>query len=403
MISRTWIKCLACSKPITARIQVGHELEQPVSFPCPHCGTLVQLTLILDEPPRVKIRWGKNAAQGKEEGAIINVGAGFTIRQGKLHEDLYFPSFEAPRPNIEEYDIPHDLPGPILMDTSIALGTLPYAETKWRLLERGLRFHRTGQQDNLNSQLDEFWGTSRTADMNLENALYNFFLRFLVPNAQGWLAPLEMTLQAASSVSSHEYSKLVLHYDSDLKVERFEAYSEIISEYFKAYGEFSQTLVYARRELEIPPNAIATSSDFERTRMFYGNAFEVLGAHLDVPAALNNIISGRPFDQMNTMDLKQFRTINKANRTNCFSNNVELSWLVAEYDSTVRNASHHRWFKLDDTRQKISYRSGGTGAVHHMSYAEYLMRCNRLLIQIMMLACLELVLLSTSGKDLSGT
>jgi hypothetical protein len=395
------MKCLACNKPITARIQVGHELEQPVSFPCPHCGTPVQLTLILDEPPQVKIRWDENAEPEKEEGAIINIGAGFTIPQDKLHEDFYFPSFEAPRPNIEEYDIPHDFSGLILMDTSVALGTLPYAEKKWRLLERGLRFQRTSQQDNLNSQLDEFWGTPRTADMNLENALYNFILRFLEPNAKAWLTPLEKTLQAASSANSHEYSKLVFHYDSDLKAERFEAYSEIFSEYFKAYGEFSQTLVYARRELAIPPNAIATSSDFERTRMFYGNAFEVLGSHLDVPAALNNIISGRPFDQMNAMDLKQFRTINKANRTNCFSQNAELSWLVTEYDSTVRNASHHRWFKLDNARQNISYRSGGTGAVHHMSYAEYLMRCNRLLIQVMMLACLELVLLSTSGKDLS--
>ena len=108
--------------------------------------------------------------------------------------------------------------------------------------------------------------------------------------------------------------------------------------------------------------------------MFYGNAFEVLGSHLDVPAALNNIINCRPFDQMSAMDLKQFRTINKANRTNCFANNVELSWLVSEYDSSVRNASHHRWFKLDDTRRKISYRSGGTGALQHMTYAEYLMR-----------------------------
>jgi predicted RNA-binding Zn-ribbon protein involved in translation (DUF1610 family) len=401
MISRTRIKCLTCSKPITARIQVGHELEQPVSFPCPHCGTLVQLTLILDEPPRVKIRWGDNAEQGNEEGAIINIGAGFIIPQNKLHEDLYFPSFDAPRPNIEDYDIPDDLPGPIMMDTSVALGTLPYAEQNWRLLERGLRFHRTGQQDNLNSQLDEFWGTPRSDEKNLENTLFNFILRFLEPNGQKWLAPLGKTLQNANSINPHEYTRLVSHYDSDLKHERFEAYSEIISEYFKAYSEFDQTLVYARCELALPPDAVATSSDFGRTKMFYGNAFEVLGAHLDVPAALNNIISGRSFDQMNQMDLKQFRTINKANRTNCFANNLELSWLISEYDSTIRNASHHRWFKLDDTRRKISYRSGGTGAVHHMTYAEYLMRCNRLVIQIMMLSCLELILLSTSGRNLS--
>jgi len=401
MISRTLIRCATCSKPITARIQVGHELEQPVSFPCPHCGTLVQLTLILDEPPRVKIHWGDNAESGGEEGAIINIGAGFTIPQDKLHKDRYFPSFDAPKPYLEDDEEPQALPGPIILDAQVGLGTLPYAESTWRNLQRALRFHRTRQQQNLKTQLDEFWGTPRSSEQTLENALFNFFLRFLAPNGKAWLAPLGKSLQTASSTNRGEYLRFVAHYDTDLKHDRFEAYSEIISEYFRGYGEFSQTLVYARREIPLPVDAVATSSDFERTRMFYGNAFEVLGAHLDFPAAINNLIRGRPFDQMSAMDLKLFRTLNKANRTNCFSDNTELSWIVTEYDSTIRNASHHRWFKLDDSRRQLSYRSGGTGAVHRMSYAEYLLRCNRLAIHLMMLACVELVFLSTSGKDLS--
>ena len=401
MISRTLIKCSACTKPITARIQVGHELEQPVAFPCPNCGTQVQLTLILDEPPRVKIRWGENAEPGDKEGEIINIGAGFTIAQDKLHLDFYFPSFDAPRPRPEEYDVPQGIPGPIAMDTAIALGTLPYAESTWRTLERAIRFQRTGQTKNLELQLDEFWGTPRNEEETLDSALYNFILRILSPNGPTWLDPLGKTLQAAHSANPTEYTRFVSHYDADLKGDRFQSYAEIISEYFRGYGEFSQTLIYARRQLPLPTGAVATSSDFERTRMFYGNAFEVLGSHLDVPAALNNIISGRSFDKMNAMDLSQFKTIKKANRTSCFANNTELSWLVSEYDSTVRNASHHRWFKLDDSRRQITYRSGGTGAVHRMSYAEYLLRCNRLAIQIMVLACLELILLSTSGKNLS--
>lgn len=401
MISRTWIKCQTCQNAITARIQVGHELEQPVSFPCPHCGTQVQLTLVLDEPPQVKIRWDENAEPGDAEGAIINIGAGFTIAQDKLHVDGYFPSFDAPRPNLDDIDIPEDHSGPMLLDAAVTLGTLPYAAAKWKILERALRFHRTGQQQNLDSQLDEFWGTPRSSEANLDNALFSFFMRFLLPNGSAWFDPLSRTLQAAYTANPTEYARFIAHYDSDLKKERFEAYTEIISEYFRNYGEFSQTLVYSRLQLELPHDAVATSSEFERTKMFYGNAFEVLGSHLDVPAALNNILSGRPFDQMNAMSLQQFRTINKASRTNCFANNADLSWLVAEYDSTIRNASHHRWFRLDDSRRQITYRSGGTGATHRMSYAEYLFRCNRLLIQLMMLACVELVLLRTFGKSLS--
>jgi len=117
------------------------------------------------------------------------------------------------------------------------------------------------------------------------------------------LTPWLLFLGQANSVNATEYAKFIAHYDSDLKNERFEAYSEIFSEYFKAYGEFSQTFVYARHGQPLPKDTVATSSDFERTRMFYGNAFEVLGSHLDVPAAINNILCGRAYDQMNAMDL----------------------------------------------------------------------------------------------------
>ncbi len=400
MISRTWITCLACRKPITARIQVGHEHEQPISFPCPNCGTEVQLTLLLDEPPRVKIRWGVNSEEGKEEGAVINIGAGFTIAKDKLHTDMYFPSFDAPRQRVAEHKIPAGHKGPFFVDTAVAMGTLPRATEQWRTLQRALRFHRTSQSANLEAQLNIFWGEPRTANGTLEAAIFSFLMRFMVPNAKAWLDPLVSTLKQAEALNPSEYARLVSHYDSDLKKDRFDAYAEIISEYFKAYGEFSQTLVYVRGQMELPENAVATSSDFDGTKMFYGNAFETLGSSLDVPAAVNNVLRGRAFDKMNAMDLKQFRSINKANRTNCFADNAELSWLVSEYDSTIRNASHHRWFKLDDSRSQITYRSGGTGATNRLSYAEYLRRCNQLTIQLMMLTCWELVLLNMAGLKL---
>jgi len=215
-----------------------------------------------------------------------------------------------------------------------------------------------------------------------------------------WLRPLGDTIKKAIGVNRNEVAKFAAHYELELKKDRFQNYAEIFSEYFKAYGEFNQTLMYVRLGDKLPQDAMATSMDFERTRMFYGNAYEILGSHLDLPAAFNNILAGRPFDQMEKMDLKLYRTINKANRTTCFASNPELSRLVMEYDSTVRNASHHRWFKLNDARTKIAYRSGGTGAVRQMSYAEYLFRCNKLTLQLMVMAAIELWFIRVMGRSL---
>lgn len=46
------------------------------------------------------------------------------------------------------------------------------------------------------------------------------------------------------------------------------------------------------------------SSDFDKTKMYYGSTFEVLGSNLDIIAALNNIICRRAFDKMEKNGLK---------------------------------------------------------------------------------------------------
>lgn len=161
MISRTLMTCLACKKPITARIQVGHEIQQPLNFSCPNCGTEVKLTLLLDNPPRVKIKWEENCASGKTEDAIINIGAGFSISKEKLHQDMYFPSFDAPQASMAQLFKIREMTGRRNFDAAIEAGTLPHAEENWKTIQRAMRFHRTGQNENMEAQLRLFWGEQK--------------------------------------------------------------------------------------------------------------------------------------------------------------------------------------------------------------------------------------------------
>ncbi|MBI5751218.1 MAG: hypothetical protein HZA59_03595 [Hydrogenophilales bacterium] len=328
----------------------------------------------------------------------MNLGVGFTIPTEHLHQDKYFPSFtQLPKPAIPSIA---SGAGPVFMDSVIALGGFPGATDAWAKLKKALRFHRNKQCQLRDVQITlmfEGWGQS---DHSIENAFYMFLARFLGGKPEPILGPLVEQLKNARNANRTEFSRFMAEYDVDLKAERFAAYSEIIGEYFHCYEEFNQTAVYARLGIPLPPESIATSSAFESTRMFYGNAYEVLGMHLDVVAAVNNMCSGRDYDQMQAMDLKQYRTIKKSNRTKCFSSNSELSWFVEEYDSQVRNASHHRWFKIDDAKRVILYRSGGTGALHKMSYAEYLYRCNRLFFRICAMACWEIIMLHMTNQKL---
>lgn len=191
MISRTYVQCLTCSNPITARIQVGHELEQPHTFSCPHCGTDIKLTLILDEPPIVKMRWDDNCAIGTIEGKIINLGVGFTISKDRLNQDMYFPAFfELPPVPIDDNGGGVAGDGPLFQDIAVGLGGLPRAADHWRVLQKALRFHRTGQAELREAQLDIFWGPGRTEENDVDNAVFMYFMRLLEPNTNALFKPI---------------------------------------------------------------------------------------------------------------------------------------------------------------------------------------------------------------------
>lgn len=228
------------------------------------------------------------------------------------------------------------------------------------MIHRAMRFYRTNQPNRLSEQLKSFWDVNIGETQSLDETLYAFLLSFLGTNGERWLGPLGRIFQQAHRANETEYSRLVSHFES-VRLDRFEAYADILSEYFNGFTESNQTLDYVLGELEMPIDAVATSSDFDTTRMYYGNAFELLGSSLDLPASINNVLSGRRFDELKTISLSKFRTLNKANRVGAFADNGDLSRLVKEYDSAIRNASHHRWFRINEGHTKITYRSGGTG------------------------------------------
>lgn len=392
MISRIYIKCLTCSDSITLRVQIGHELEQSHTIQCPHCSTDIRFKLILDNPPNVKAVWEENCEEMDDnKGKIVNVGVGFTINKDMLHDDYYFPAFT-------EVFRRQMLSGGLV----VGVGGVSHAVERWKIIQKALRFHFNGQELLKSQQLSKFLEADGTKQQNttIDEALFLLLSANLGSVADSILKPLSTELDKAKTINASEFFRFAEHYNNDLKKSRFESYVEVFSEFFKGYGEFNQTLMYVRLGHELDETALATSSAFDTSKMFYGNAFEVLGTHLDMLAAINNIVCGRPFDQMLAMNMKLYRTIDKAKRLNCFADNPVFAKFISEYDSTIRNASHHRSFKISNNHQKIQYRSGGTGALHEMSYAQYLYKCNKMAFQLIGLACLELIFLMRAGKSL---
>ncbi|MFI8611367.1 hypothetical protein ACIGFL_24005 [Pseudomonas sp. NPDC077649] len=394
MISRMYFSCTACGQEIIVRAQVGYEKNQPHTFSCPNCESPININLILDNPPHVDFEHDDSCRiiPLSENGIIVNLGVGFLIPKSKANQEFYFPAME----------LMHNFRGEILKKLSegkkippirdYLLEGFPGAARAWRHLEKACRFHRKGKHDLRDRNLAAFRAETGFKEDDFDSTLFDFIECFLGPSGRETTQKNSDWIKQIYKSHPDELKRFLKHYIEDLQDERLKEYIEICAEYFSAHHEYEQTILYNRHGIEIPEDSAASSANFELTKMFYGNAFELLGAHLDIIAALNNIDQGRPYDQMQKMDLKKYRSLNKANRTECLKNNPNLGSLFEEYDSTIRNASHHRWFRISDDRQVISYRSGGTGAKQSITYAEYTYRCNKLFLQILLVFSLEIIL-----------
>lgn len=401
MISRIAMLCVACQHEITARIQVGHETDQLISSVCPDCYTPFRLRLLLDQPPEVRVEFHENCRERSHEGpagTVVNIGSGFVISRSMRSEEKYFPSFDIPEPTPAEVAevverVPGPLPRPLMLDKMMLLGGLPRAKEVWRQVRTAYRFHRTDQHERANAVLRELLGDGfPDEEITIGQGLLSFIARILKPYGS---VDIDALVSEASKIKSdqREMHRLIEDF-GQLKWERMDDKIEVLDHFFRAYDEFNQVFMYVRRKVDMPEDPFAPSTDFEHTRMYYGEAFEVLGAHIDILAASNNIIAGRPYDELASITLRKYRSADKGKRKETVAANPTLASIVDEYDNQLRNATHHRWVRLSHDRSVLRYRRGGNGDLVSLSYAEYLWRCCRITRQLMLLLALELIILS---------
>jgi hypothetical protein len=249
---------------------------------------------------------------------------------------------------------------------------------------------RSGQQSLAARELQKYRLRDANPNPRLEE-LFDFCAGLLQAKAPLFVDARAL-LASVFTQFPDEARRLAQWYREQWGHDHLERYFDIFLEFFKDFGEFSQSLLLCQYGLPIGDDAVASSQSFSRTKMFYGNAFEALMSNVEVPACINNVLSGRPFDRFATMDLKKYVTINKARRAEPLLATAPLSALATGINSAVRNASHHGAIKLDQVSGAITYRSGGTGATQKMRYIEYLALCSEMLLQLAALLMIELTL-----------
>lgn len=385
---------------------MGQEEYQSHRFPCQGCGEDMVIGMHVDyQKSGWRIEAVENAEQTLEtkDAPIVNVDANFIIPEDQRHKDGAFPRLD----QMGAMFVAAEKAGALVPASAIPANMAehrpfrrPDIAAEWKLLKKAWSLHRNGHNKLSRRRIEEaskeFYGSDPLSDIN--DWLWRFVLFLGQPSYEPKFN--SMFAEIKPLIDTQGFRDFINYYEGELSEERGSRYFELMRAYFAAFSEYGQVYFHVAKDIDVPDGNVASSTDFNATKMFYGNAFEAFATSVDVLAYLNNLSMGRAFGEFQSLTREKYLMLDKASRFNPFSMNAPFAALCEEKDNQLRNASHHGAFLFDQASQMITYRSGkgGTGPEKTLGYAAYLARCTRLFLQAMTLLRAEILMCHAAGK-----
>ena len=375
MINRNYIKCDTCDTPIILRVQIGNNEHPVYSFYCPICQEKIEIGLnISTETVSFEYIYKENCSpiEENEDGTIINLSAELPVDERYKNKDKYFPFLFTKK----------ELFGTKKVDFPV----IKRVHKNWKNLRRACNLTVSKKHKIANRFIENYeYIYDPDKDNDIFSQLHDFISFFLLPEKYKYIENVLEQSKLDQKKYKQEYLKLFEYFIENIFEKNFQKIINIISKYMENFEALYPILLYIRSEKYIPSEISTSSFSFESLKMFYGNAFELLSNLFELLAIINNIHNGRDFDKFKSMDLKKYKTIDKAKRANPFYDNEVLYHFTEEFNSSIRNASHHDNMKLV-SENIILYSSGKPLKEKQMSTREYIISCNKIFINILSIA-----------------
>jgi hypothetical protein len=388
-------------------VQLGVNSSQTHDFECGGCGDLGRIALQLDRAnperiqlapntptfasPRVKDYVLSNATRSASEEppfTIINLDPTFLVPDELLHQDMVFPWMQCRDLVQRAFRLLETGRG---TDILSALGVLPNMKQAISLVLRAYNFSSRGRADLVRQLLIEFRQATGIEVLSPLHAL-SVVAQGLI--AEGGVADVVVMIGAVNRTresNPHEFQRMVASLRATYSADYIERHFSVLKDYLAGYDQFCQAWVHATTPNSAIERVSASTRDLRQVKSFYANAFEQLASGLVLPACLNNIEQGRAFDSFSQISLAQYVTSDKARRAACLEASPHFACLFREFDSKLRNGAAHQGLRLRaGTSHIIEFRTGDAKAWENITYADYLVRCNRILICNLKLLLLQL-------------
>lgn len=430
MIVRDYISCQTCGHPHTLRVYVGRDSFQKHTFPCGNCGEAIEVGMEVDYstvstrivplsncatrgspmpqpklPPSADLASRVRAARAarrraapsvEESGTVVTLSPDIVVPDNLQGKEYAFPFLfesrrirkespgyaeeleKSPRSSHEAYEewtkggqLP---PGP--------LHDWQFAKPVWSLF-------LNGRHDVCEAYIERKYARYRFAEQpDVFQVIYGFCALIGRGQARQVFEALSTEFKVAREKSVEQAHTLLIYYvQQGFYYDLLKVSYDVLTDYMKYYSEYSQVLVYMDSGASMGDFSHPSSSAFNDTKMFYGNAFEHLTTHFVLPACLNNIVQGRPYDAFENLTLQEYLDLDKAAKARPFQNNASLSKIAEGINNKIRNASHHQRMEFDAYTRTVRYRPSKSGDYEAVSYGDYLILCNSILQRIAGLTC----------------
>ena len=393
MIVREYVRCTECGTAHVLRIGLGGEPVQAHQFACNSCGQEMGVRLELG----VGWSYGPNTEKSEEDNdaPIVNLHPSFVFSKSEIGSADAFPSLDFGKRMIDGILAARTRAGlPATLELLSAEQPRRARITEeWDQLRAAWSLHRNGKDELAGKRLEKFIPGAGYSDPpdTLADWVFRFAASLIQPRFEEHFEGLFQQLMIAKD--KPDFDRFVRHFGDTMSVAHARRAFEVCKAYLGAFSEFSQVHHLVASGVEVGDDHTAASTNFDATRMFYGNAFEAFGDNVEFLTCLNNLIEDRPFDRLRNIALADYQRTDKAGRCRAISENAAMAVVCVEFDNQVRNASHHGGMVFDRATGIIEYRSGkgGQGDVQSMGYASYLARCSTLFAQILLVMRLEIL------------
>jgi hypothetical protein len=403
MVISDYICCKTCEEKYLLRVGVGLEKYQVHSFDCRSCTLPISIAVRVLEPPDVQLEGVENVVfldkivtsinHLEEDGIIINLHPFFAFNQDEIHSRIAFPSIIYVAKIVEHLRfLPHMKNQDVERQFNI-----PNAKNLWSTVKNLILLENNEEKKKIINKSIKYYEDQRkiympdTQVFSVKDVVLNFFDNLFYPKLDKIAEPALNFIKTTQRKNPENFQDFLNFYLKGIRQQHLTQYLLIFSDYFKIYSQLSQVVVHARIEDEQVDDKIVGSKCFEDVKLYYGQAYESLTSFFVIFACLNNIYSGRAYDQFESMTLNQYvKNVSKEKKANPFMSIEQFAAFTDGLDSTLRNGSHHA--SIWRNGEKVFYRSGGTGMQREMPFSRYLHLCNKLTISLAAMFRIELEL-----------